>query len=92
MTREQYDRKTADGTLTVRDVLEHREYATAEQLAAVSPSGLRIDRGPGDRLAQSARQVRELSRRLDELDTEVAVATWQDLNGGQEPTPAEGRG
>ena len=90
MTREQYDRKAHDGTLTVRDVLDHREFATPEQLAAVTASGLRVDRGPADQLAQSARQVVELSRRLDELDTEVAVAAWQDLNGEQEPTPAEG--
>lgn len=89
MTRQDYDRKTADGTLTVRDVLENREYATPEQLAAVTASGLSIDRGPADRMEQAARQVREVVRRLDELDTEVAVAAWEHLNGKQEP-PAEG--
>lgn len=86
MTRQEYDRKTADGTLTVRDVLENREYATAEQLAAVNASGLRLDRGPADLMEQAAR----LARTVEHLETVAALDAWEHLNGEQEPTPAEG--
>ena len=36
MTREQYERKAADGTLTVGDVLRNSQYATPEQIDAVT--------------------------------------------------------
>ena len=35
MTKQEYDAKAENGTLTVRDVIKHREFATPEQLAIV---------------------------------------------------------
>lgn len=38
MTRQEYEQKTADGTLTLADVLKHREYATPEQIKIITGS------------------------------------------------------
>lgn len=40
MTREEFNRKAEAGTLTVRDVLDNREFTTAELWAEISEDAL----------------------------------------------------
>ena len=80
MTREEFNRKAEAGTLTVGDVLRNREYATAEQLAALT-DGPNVDRFRkiGEAIGEGVAQI------ADDLDAEeqavqaAAVEQWDTL-------------
>lgn len=76
MTREEFNRKAEAGTLTVRDVLDNREFATAEQLAALKGGAVRVDTAPLDRLTEDARRVVEDLDAVERDNTEAAAELW----------------
>lgn len=84
MTREEFNRKAEAGTLTVRDVREHREYATAEQLAALT-DGPNVDRFRkiGEAIGEGVAQI------VDDLDAEEQAV--QDAAAEQWDVIAEGK-
>lgn len=76
MTREEFNRKAEAGTLTVRDVLDNREFATAEQLAALTGGAVRVDTAALDRLTEDARRVVEDLDAVERANTEDAAELW----------------
>lgn len=76
MTREEFNRKANDGTLTVGDVLRNREYATAELLAELTGGAVHIN---PDVLAAIGDAARYLSEMFDEVErgaAEDAADLW----------------
>ena len=83
MTREEYDRKAAAGTLTVGDVLRNREHATPEQLDAVTGFvAVHLDAELFARPLQGAAVLTA----ADRIATETAAACW----GAIPDDPAQG--
>ena len=76
MTREEFNRKAEAGTLTVRDVLDNREFATAEQLTALTGGAVRVDTAALDRLTEDARRVVEVLDAVERANTEDAAELW----------------
>lgn len=76
MTREEFNRKAEAGTLTVRDVLDNREFATDEQLAALTGGAVRVDTAALDRLTEDARRVVEDLAAEERANTEDAAELW----------------
>lgn len=79
MTREEFNRKAEAGTLTVGEVLRNREYATAEQLAALTGEAVHVDTEPLHKLTAAARSVVEGFAVVEQVSTEAAVALWAEL-------------
>lgn len=76
MTREEFNRKAEAGTLTVRDVLDNREFATDEQLAALKGGAVRVDTAALDRLTEDARRVVEDLAAEERANNEAAAELW----------------
>ena len=83
MTREEYDRKAAAGTLTVGDVLRNRDYATPEQLDAVT--GFVAVHLDGGQLAEPLHRAAAVLSAADRISTDTAAACW----GGTPDDPAQ---
>lgn len=89
MTREEYDRKAADGSLTVGDVLRNTRYATPEQLAAATPRPAvgpdlaeLVDAYPS--VVEAARYIVDLLREREQAENEAAVDAWETLSTAEE--------
>lgn len=80
MTREEYDRKTADGSLTVRDVLDHREFATPEQLAVVTAHAVTPNAEVAEGLTYAA-VVADALTTYERILTDCAVDAWDTIGG-----------
>lgn len=79
MTREEYNRKAEAGTLTVRDVLDNRGFATDEQLAALTGGAVHVDTSMLDKLTEAARHAVEVLDTVEQITTEAAAAQWAAL-------------
>lgn len=67
MTKQEYDAKAENGTLTVGDVIKHPEFATPEQLAIVD-GHFKAELPTPDEFAEDMRQFVEF---LDRVDREI---------------------
>lgn len=81
MTREQFNRKANDGTLTVGDVLRNRAYATAEQLAALTGGAVHLNPDVLANVADVARFCGEVWD-ADEQGKAEAADLWDALAEG----------
>ena len=70
MTKQEYDAKAENGTLTVRDVIKHREFATPEQLAIVDKY-FKAELPTPDEFAEDMRLFGEFLDRVDRKITEL---------------------
>lgn len=84
MTREEFNRKAEAGTLTVRDVLDNREFATAEQLAALTGEAVRIDAAALDKLTEATHRAVEVLDTVERLNTEAAAELWAEISEAAE--------
>ncbi len=89
MTRQEYEQKTADGTLTVADVLRNKEYATPEQLAICTGGMWAISKRL--RIEQDTnRIINEVANLLTQfpadLDNTAAVDQWGFVSGETDAT------
>lgn len=86
MTKQEYDAKAENGTLTVRDVIKHREFATPEQLAIVD-GHFKAELSTPDEFAEDMRQFGEFLDRVDreitELEHDATTRIWDTM--GDEP-------
>lgn len=92
MTRQEYEQKTADGTLTVADVLRNKEYATPEQLEICTGFGRALSKRM--RVEQdTTRLISELAALLmqfpADLDNTAAVDQWGFASGDTDETNPE---
>ena len=74
MTREEFNRKAEAGTLTVRDVLDNREFATAELWA------VRFDAAALDELTEATHRAVEVLDTVDRLNTEADAELWAEIS------------
>lgn len=79
MTREEYNRKAEAGTLTVRDVLDNREFATDELLAALTGGAVRVDTAALDKLTEATHAAVEVFDTVEQVNAEAAAALWGEL-------------
>ena len=88
MTREEYDAKAENGTLSVGDVLDNPEFATAEQVAAIAAPGLlRECRKRGLPDTAVLRQLGQIFDGFNRVAEGLALADWQGLNTGKKAGP-----
>lgn len=84
MTREEFNRKAEAGTLTVRDVREHREYVTPELLAVLdaAPDLARIKTATAEIYGRGVRIVEDLNEK-EQATVEVAAELWDVIAEGK---------
>ena len=86
MTKQEYDAKAENGTLTVRDVIKHREFATPEQLAIIDEY-FKAELPTPDEFAEDMRLFGEFLDRVDreitELEHDATTRIWDTM--GDEP-------
>lgn len=86
MTKQEYDAKAENGTLTVGDVIKHREFATPEQLAIVD-GHFKAELPTPDEFAEDMRLFGEFLDRVDrditELEHDATTRIWDTM--GDEP-------
>lgn len=92
MTRQEYKQKTADGTLTVADVLRNTEYATPKQLEIFTGFGRALSKRM--RVEQdTTRLISELAalsmQFLADLDNTTVVDQWGFASGDTDETNPE---
>lgn len=82
MTRQEYERKADNGTLTVGDVLTHPQFATGDELAILRPPQTLTEatNRTADDICEGLRKVAEQLERafnaVEEQDTAEAVGLW----------------
>lgn len=82
MTRQEYEAKQSNRTLTIGDVLENPEFATPEQVESIAaPQLLRVIRESGRPDAEALRCVgKMLGERFAEVNEDLAAMSWERLN------------
>lgn len=92
MTRQEYERKTADGTLTLADVLINKEYATPEQLEICTgycrdlSKRLSAEQGATRLISELATLITQISA---DIENAADVDQWGFVSGDTDETNPE---